>query len=665
MIGEILKTKMPDQHAGTSEGAIAKLQRLKEQKAKKERDAKIKEIKDRIALRQPTYRYEIPKMPPREGTKEYERWLNPWRSLGQKKPGFTSAGSPAKAAKELKEAKSANKKKNKKKSGDDSDSDSDSDDDDDGGSTESKKQKAKKYEDFVIPDVMDAQTGKPLNLTKAFWTPEEGRLNNSTQALLDRATGRLSIANRPDSSAVVIETNTPYRSFEDKKQKSVRIGEQPTLTRTGSSSSGTGSGSRPGSHEHHHGQHGHHRGHHGHGNHHGHGHHNEHHHYHGAHHLVAYHPHSEGWREKHHHHHGLGHAAGHEHRVLSREGHKAMDKYANTHRQDTGVTGMAEHHHNALHHLHIDLHGEAAKHVHVHHHNDDAHHIGHGVVKKEKQTHHRAAKRDMNDLVAQFLKEGPLKPMYHVHWDRATDVVITPKGYVNDEDGDAESYLSYSVEGPPSSQNSARSSATSASSATSVSTSKAGSRAQSRRSSVSSVGWDSVESNRTQKLRDGKKKEGEERAAEENDSDSDESSKVSILSDALDPENTVTWRALEDKYYDEIRNMAVEYETNKAWTKEKSIEGGPHGMDIKCREYASWKARCVKFIVQAIDDEKDKDDARVALEDELEINNPERLLDTVKKHNNERHKHRTYLKTFKYEIEILSTLKLSELGLVW
>ena len=88
-----------------------------------------------------------------------------------------------------------------------------------------------------------------------------------------------------------------------------------------------------------------------------------------------------------------------------------MDKYANTHRQDTGVTGMAEHHHNALHHLHIDLHGEAAKHVHIHHHNDEAHHIGHGVRKKEKQTHHHAAKRQMSDLVAQFLKEGPLKDL--------------------------------------------------------------------------------------------------------------------------------------------------------------------------------------------------------------------------------------------------------------
>ena len=85
-------------------------------------------------------------------------------------------------------------------------------------------------------------------------------------------------------------------------------------------------------------------------------------------------------------------------------------------------------------------------------------------------------------------------------------------------------------------------------------------------------------------------------------------------------------------------------------------------MDIKCRKPAG---KLCQVHVQAIDDVKDKDDARVALEDELEINNPERLLDTVKKHNNERHKHRTYLKTFKYEIEILSALKLSELGLVW
>lgn len=638
------------QHAGTGEGAIAKLQRIKEQKIKRERDAKIKEIKDRIALRVPTYRFEIPKEPPREGTKEYHRWLNPWRSLGQRSPGFISpAGSPVKAAKELKVAK---KKKDEKSRSDDSDLDSDENNDD------SAEKKEKKYKDFVIPDVIDAQTGKPLNLTRSFWTPEEGRLNYDTQALLDRGTGRLAIAGRPDSSAFVIKANTPHRA--SSPAKSVRIGGEggePTLTRTGSSTSasGAGSGSRPNSQQGGHGQHQHH-------------HHRQHtqkkhsgHHSHDPRNVPPI-------QRTEHHHHGLGYVKGHEQRVLSREGHRAMDKYANTHRQDTGIMGMAEHHHNQLHHLHIDLHGEAAKHVHIHHHNDEAHHVGHGV-KQEKKSHRHAAKRHMNDLVAQFLKSGPLKPMYHVHWDRATDVIIQPKGYVNDEDGDADSYLSYSVEGPvpasQSAQNTARSSASSGTD-TARGSEKGNSRANSRRSSISSVGWDSIESNRTEKYREKKRKEGESKAkTNDDDSDSDDSSKVSILSDALDPENTVTWRALEDKYYDEVRNMAVEYETNKAWTKEKSIEGGPHGMDIKCREYASWKARCMRFIVHAIDDEKDKDDARASLEDELEINNPERLLETVKKHNIERHNHRTYLKTFKYEIEILNALKLNELGLVW
>ena len=47
--------------------------------------------------------------------------------------------------------------------------------------------------------------------------------------------------------------------------------------------------------------------------------------------------------------------------------------------------------------------------MHIHH-NDDAHYIGHGVVKKRSRRTPSSAKRDMNDLVAQFLKEGPLKP---------------------------------------------------------------------------------------------------------------------------------------------------------------------------------------------------------------------------------------------------------------
>lgn len=140
---------------------------------------------------------------------------------------------------------------------------------------------------------------------------------------------------------------------------------------------------------------------------------------------------------------------------------------------------------------------------------------------------------------------------------------------------------------------------------------------------------------------------------------------MSVLSDALDPENEVSWKALEDRYYYEIRDHALDYEANKLWTHEKPIKGGVGGMDIAARAYANWKMRSVKFIVQAIDDEERKETQRLAVEEELEINKPERLLQQVKVHNAERHAHRTYIKTFKYDMEILSVNKLYELGLVW
>jgi hypothetical protein len=266
--------------------------------------------------------------------------------------------------------------------------------------------------------------------------------------------------------------------------------------------------------------------------------------------------------------------------------------------------------------------------------------------------------------------------MYHVHWDRGSDTIAIPEGYVNDEDGDADEYLSYTEEVI----GSARSTKNESEASSSEDEESADN--SPRPSDISSIGYDSIESNAELGRAKRKKKGGlpdkeglhfegeeEEKGSKDGDGDGDNestaTSKVSILSDALNPENTVTWRALEDRYYKEVRDLAVEYETNKMWTKEKPVEGGPHGMDIKCREYASWKARCVRFIVHAVDDEKDKDDARIALEDELEIKHPERLLETVKKHNVQRHNHRTYINTFKYDMEILNATKLYELGLVW
>ena len=679
-----------NQHAGNKESAIAKLERLKEQKKKKERAAKVKEIKKRISLRVPQYKFDIPPEVPKVDSREFHRWMHPWRFVGQHSPGF--AGSPVRTAKELKKLKEGDTVDSCEESDSEeiivvSSDDSDDDSDDYRYKSKIRKQNVKRkkrkeeriakekegtYEDFVIPNIIDAQTGKKVELTKSFWSSEEGRVNRDTQGILDEQTGRLFFDAKQDFGHYVVESITNKKPYSrgcgggggggsNGESNSRKKGSDGKKT-----SQGLGHGVKtqfPGSSplmrdttppvE----------GHHGHG------------HHHHAHHHV-------------HHTQSTLSAPDVINPNMTRHKHllEAEKRYLNGQTLHVeGATGnLVEHQHNPLHHLHINVKGEAAKHVHVHHHNDDAHHI-HGKD-GDGPKHVQHAHRQMNDLVARFLKNGPLKPMYHVHWDRASNTVQMPEGYVNDEDGDAESYISHEVDGEAS-PTSSYSSYTSAS--------------NSPRTSISSVGFDSLESNSLLKSKQDRDKKAGRRAGTgsagspgssrrasvslkdlkeaikmdvkgninnsqrvEGEGESDIES-ISILSDAMDPNNEVTWRALEDKYYNDIRHLAVDYESNKVRTHEKPIEGGAEGMDIKCREYASWKARTLKFIVQAIDEEKEKDEARNALEEELEINNPEKLLNTVKKHNEERHKHRTYIRNFKYEAEILGVQKLYDIGLVW
>ena len=543
-----------NQHAGKKESAIAKLERLKEERKKKERDAAIKEIKKRIALRVPQYKYEIPKEVPKVGSKEYHRWMHPWRLVGQTSPGFV--GSPVRAIKKMKARKSESDIESDNEeivevSSDDSDDDSDDMREKRKLRSRNKRRSQRRaervakenegtFEDFVIPNVVDAQTGKLAELTKSFWSSKEGRINRDTQGILDEQTGRLFFNAKEDYSHYVIDANTTRKAFsrDGNSLKGVK--------KKGSDVDGRGTYPNHG-----------------------------------------------------------GHPYGH-HSNLS-----------------------------------------APKH------------------------------RETNDLVAKFIKNGPLTPMYHVHWDRGSNSVKVPEGYVNDEDGDADSYVSHNIEGPHSPN-------------TSISATSCAS--NSRRTSISSVGFDSLESNSQLRHNDRLKIAGEKPCGSSGSRDQgatsyaledvikmdidDKGNKLSaedskgiesnpLLSDALNPDNEVAWRSLEDKYYNDICHLAVDYEINKIRTLEMPIEGGPEGMDVRCREYASWKARTLKFIVQAIDDEKEKDEARTALEEDLEINNPEKLLNVVKKHNEERHAHRTYIRNFKYDTEILAVQKLYDMGLVW
>jgi len=379
-----------------------------------------------------------------------------------------------------------------------------------------------------------------------------------------------------------------------------------------------------------------------------------------------------------------------------------------------------------MHHLHIkfkdDAPAEEMQHIHVHHHD--------GKEEKEDQGTFVAAKRRMHPLVASFLKDGPQQPMYHTYWDSKYDKVLVPEGYVNDVDGDADAYIDKYVKEE---HENAKAEPAAAEEQVPLSA----------RSTASSVGFESAESIMRDRGHPDKKrvlgassgthgglsaqlekvsKQGDGLLAEgknlptghEGEMGAElELEGMSILSDALDPENEVSWRALEDRYYFEIRTHALDYEANKRWTKEKAMKGGVGGMDVACRKFANWKMRSIKFIVQATgtcvcpgdvlcvqcvlcvlcvqcvtyahisppplayfppcppspraraDDEEKKELGRLALEDELEIHKPERLLDQAKLHNEERHRHRTYIKTFRYDIEICALKKLNEMGLVW
>ena len=702
-----------NQHKGKKESAIAKIERIKALKQKRERAAKIKEIKKRIALQVPEYRFEIPPEVPKVGSKEYERWMNPWRFVGQNSPGF--AGSPVRTAKELQKLKKANKEEDKESDNESiievSSDDSDDDSEDERYKRKIRKQNAKRkkrkeeriakekegtYEDFVIPNIIDAQTGKKVELTKSFWSSEEGRINRDTQGILDEQTGRLFFNAKEDYGHYVVNSminKKPFSRGDDSSNSSRAKGQKTgaggggrsgVLSGGGSGSSTEGEGKAGGRKDASEGR----QGAHGHGVHFTGG-------YSGPGGFVS----GEGRplsplmvdtssRKGHHHHHHGHHHVHHTHSTLetvpdvinpnmTRHKHlldaeKRFLAGLPLHRVDTSGEVLDHHeHHNPLHHLHLNIKGESAKHVHVHHHDDKAHHVHQGDM-NTGHNHVQHAHRRMNDLVARFLRDGPIRPMYHVHWEKGSNTIQIPEGYVNDEDGDAESYVSHVVSGgasPTSSYSSYSSTSTS------------------RRTSISSVGFDSFESNsrlgskreRSRKagrppsasprsakrdLQSDLKKNGGDDTSKTAGTQSDIES-VSVLSDALDPKNDVMWAALEEKYYQEIRDMAVEYEINKIRTHEKPIKGGPEGMEIRCREYASWKARVLKFIVQAIDDEKANDEARNALEEDLEINNPEKLLNTVKKHNEERHKHRTYIRNFKYEAEILGVQKLYDIGLVW
>jgi len=143
----------------------------------------------------------------------------------------------------------------------------------------------------------------------------------------------------------------------------------------------------------------------------------------------------------------------------------------------------------------------------------------------------------------------------------------------------------------------------------------------------------------------------------------DSASIASQLSAKLDPSDPAVWRALEARYYEEICAYALDYEANKTWTKERRMPNGVRGMQEACRQYAAWRAFALKSLVTSIDEEQRRDVQRIEVEDQ--IVDEARLQAQVKKHDEERHAHRTLVRASLYETEIVTVNRLYKMGLLW
>ena len=583
-------------------------QRSDDRKVEAEYQRKVAEIKKKVRERPaPILNTKVPDLPPKIGTLGFEHLVHPFKPNSKRPTDLTVNNERAEAELKKKlhaaaERKAAAQERAKRLAERDSD-DSDSDDDSDAFLAKKKKSHAR-FEDFVIPNIIDSETGEELHLTRATWSTDEGRVNEDMATQLDRGTGKLKIANRPDSSHRIVPILSPR----------VRSKAGSMFKRAGSKVLG----------------------------------------------AVAFRP-----RKKN----------GVTETVTEEEEEEHHEKEA---KPEHMVSGL-------LHGLHNNMKGGMAT-LDSFGTSDKALHT-HGAHVPVKHLQHLHAEKKMHPLVARFIRDGPQQPMYHKYWDKRNNAVNLPKNYVNDVDNDADGYLSHDEEIKDNNDDHEG-----AHGVIGATTNAADNHfLNSARSTTSSVGFDSVETiardkthpdNQERPVSTGAltaelekaKRQGDslleenpldKLAAKDKDDESEAESALSIMSDALNPDNEVTWKALEDRYYFEIRDEALQYEANKIWTKEKSIKGGVGGMDIACRAYANWKMRSMKFIVQASDDEEKKEIARLALEDDYEINKPERLLSQVKVHNEERHRHRTYIKTFKYDLEIVALRKLNELGLVW
>jgi hypothetical protein len=124
------------------------------------------------------------------------------------------------------------------------------------------------------------------------------------------------------------------------------------------------------------------------------------------------------------------------------------------------------------------------------------------------------------------------------------------------------------------------------------------------------------------------------------------------------------WNAILEKTFIELYSYAEKLELNKSLTGEDRIPGGLPGVRKVCQDLARTKMKYMKELVQAIDDEAQKEEKREKYE--FENRDKESFLTNIKKkHQEERAKGKQYIEALRRDQEIIFMHKMREAGLLW
>mmetsp|Transcript_23382 Transcript_23382/g.32006 ORF Transcript_23382/g.32006 Transcript_23382/m.32006 type:complete len:312 (-) Transcript_23382:602-1537(-) len=124
------------------------------------------------------------------------------------------------------------------------------------------------------------------------------------------------------------------------------------------------------------------------------------------------------------------------------------------------------------------------------------------------------------------------------------------------------------------------------------------------------------------------------------------------------------WKALQDKVFNELYEMASQLEKNKLLTNEKYVRGGLDEVKTNCRALSRLKVKYLKDLMQAIEDESLKEKNRRELE-KLSADKPKKLKVLRILHDQERAKAKLYIEALQTDSEVVFIRKLSDLGYLW